>query len=43
VGSFVEACSFSCVIENFERAFAGVYGPNDNVERNVFGMSWLAL
>jgi len=32
-GKFVVACSFICVTENFKWAFAGVYGPNDNVER----------
>jgi hypothetical protein len=33
VGSFVVACSFISVIENFEWAFAGQYGPNDDVKR----------
>jgi hypothetical protein len=32
VGKFVVACSFKCVTENFEWAFAGDYGPDD-VER----------
>jgi hypothetical protein len=29
----VVACSFRCFTENFEWAYAGVYGPNDDVER----------
>jgi hypothetical protein len=33
MGRFVVVCSFRCVTENFEWAFAGVYGPNDDVER----------
>jgi hypothetical protein len=33
VGKFVVACSSICAIENFEWAFAGVCGPNDDVER----------
>jgi exonuclease III len=32
VGRFVVACAFRCVTENFEWAFAGIYGPNDDVE-----------
>jgi hypothetical protein len=32
-GRFVVACSFRCVNENFEWAFAGVYRPSDDVER----------
>jgi len=31
VGNFVVACSF--ITENFEWAFVGIYGPNDDVER----------
>ncbi|GLT55575.1 hypothetical protein SLA2020_286860 [Shorea laevis] len=33
VGRFVVACAFRSVTENFEWAFAGIYGPNDDVER----------
>jgi hypothetical protein len=32
VGRFVVACSFRCVMENFEWAFTGIYGPNGDVE-----------
>lgn len=46
VGNFVVACPFRCVTENFEQIFAGVYGPNDDVERRCLWdellgmMSW---
>ena len=33
VGRFFVACSFKCITMNFEWAYAGVYGPNDDVER----------
>jgi hypothetical protein len=33
MGSYVVACSFKSVIANVERVFVGVYGPNDDVER----------
>jgi hypothetical protein len=29
----VVAFAFRCVIQNFEWAFVGVYGPNDDAER----------
>lgn len=31
VGRFVVGSSFRCVTENFEWAFVGVYGPNDDM------------
>jgi hypothetical protein len=34
VGRFMVACVFRSVTENFERAFAGVYGPNVDVVRS---------
>ena len=34
VGKFVVACVFKSVTENFERAFAGIYGPNVDVVRS---------
>jgi hypothetical protein len=46
VGNFSVACFFRNVIDNYEWAFAGVYGPNDDVERKglwdelVGPMSW---
>jgi hypothetical protein len=33
VGRYVVAFAFRCVIQNFEWAFVGVYGPNDDAER----------
>jgi exonuclease III len=37
VGRFVVACVFRSVTENFEWAFAGVYGPNDDgIRRNLW-------
>lgn len=30
MGAFLVACSFRSIDDNFEWAFAGVYGPNDN-------------
>jgi hypothetical protein len=47
VGSFIVACSFRNVEENFVWAFAGVYAPNDGVRRywdELVGlMSWWEL
>jgi exonuclease III len=37
VGRFVVACVFRSVTENFEWAFASVYGPNDDgIRRNLW-------
>jgi hypothetical protein len=33
VGRFVVTCAFRCMTKNFDWAFAGVYEPNDDVER----------
>jgi hypothetical protein len=35
VGRFVVACLFRSVTENWEWAFAGVYGPNDDGARSI--------
>lgn len=35
VGRYVVACAFKSVKEHFEWAFAGVYGPKDDVERKL--------
>jgi hypothetical protein len=45
-GRFIIACSFRCESDNFEWAFASVYGPNDDHKRKhmsdklVGSMSW---
>ena len=33
VGEFVAACTFKNVVDGFEWAFAGVYGPNGNCDK----------
>jgi hypothetical protein len=49
VGRFIIACSFRSVNDNFEWAFAGVYGPNNNNDRQLLWdelvgiMSWWAM
>jgi hypothetical protein len=49
VGNLLVACSFRSVIDNVEWAFAGVCGPNDDVERRYLWeelvgiMSWWEL
>ena len=35
VGCFIIVCSFQSVSDNFEWAFAGVYGPNDDNDRQL--------
>jgi hypothetical protein len=35
VGDFVAACSFKNVVDGFEWAFAGVYGPNSDWDRRL--------
>jgi hypothetical protein len=43
---FIIACSFQSVSENFEWAFVGLYGPNNNNDRKLLWdelvgiMSW---
>jgi hypothetical protein len=41
-GEFVVAVSFRNVDDDFAWAFEGVYGPNLDVEGDLFGRSWLA-
>jgi hypothetical protein len=49
VGSFLVACSFRNIIDDFVWMFAGVYGPNDDVKRTYLWdelvglMSWWEL
>jgi hypothetical protein len=51
VGRYVVACAFRCVMTDFDWAFAGVYGPNDDGDRrglwdelaglmNIWEMPW---
>lgn len=46
MGGFSNACSFRSISDNFEWAFAGVYGPNDDNGRKLLWdeligiMSW---
>lgn len=35
VGNFMVACSFRSVSDSFEWAFVGVYGPNNDVDREL--------
>jgi hypothetical protein len=41
MGGYTLACSFKNVEDQFEWVFGGVYGPNGDVERGIFGRSWL--
>jgi exonuclease III len=43
VGECVAACSFKNVVEGFEWAFAGVYGPNGDFDRHCFWDEWAGL
>jgi len=36
VGSYSVACFFRSVSDNVDWVFAGMYGPNDDVERRYF-------
>ena len=35
IGRYMVACSFKCVLDDFLWAFAGVYGPNLDVNRSI--------
>lgn len=40
VDNFLVACKFISVNDQFEWAFASVYGPNSDVDSSCYGRSW---